>query len=338
VTADRHADHEAVVDRYLAELDRHLAVSRRYRRRVLAEVADHLSEAIAADRAGGDPDAEPAETARRFGAACRLAAQINAGWTSARARRAPAFAFSAAAGVLAAAVAGIPTVPAPAGPDGGAPVAVFATVASVALQLAVVAGAVSLLRVLARRSASVLGLADRELAWRAARLSVAATAMAGVGFLGVAAVQTHRTGNGAERVVVAALGMLAVLGPVASVLRRPRSVSDRGAAVLAGGMSAEFEEIGSAARSGPVERLARLAERAVLLIQTWPGTVTALVAGVCAVGSYGQAESGRPGSLLAAVVEATAVVVFFRVFGPALGLRAGLSSDGASSGGSGVTG
>ena len=336
MTAGQAGDYPAVIDPYLAELDGHLAVPPRYRRRVLAEASDHLSEAIAAN-GGGGAEAEAAEAVRRFGAADRLAAQINAGWASARVRRAPAFAFLAGAGVLSAAVAGIPTIPASAGPDGGPPVAVFATVASLALQLAVVAGAVSLLRVLARRSAPLLGPADRALAWRAARLCVAATATAGLGFLGVAALQSHRTGAGAGRVVVAALGMLAVLGPVASLLRRPRSACDTGPAVVED-VSAESGESGMAASSGPVERFARFAERALSLLQRRSGTVTILLAGVCAAGSYGHAETGRPGSLVAALVEATAVVVFARVFGPVFELRYRPSSADAASGGSAVSG
>ena len=337
MTPDRPADQGAVIDRYLAQLDRHLAVTRRYRRRVLAEIADHLSDALAANRAVGDADAKVAEVVRRFGAADRLAAQFNAGWASTRARRAPAFAFLAAAVVLGAAVAGIPTIPASAAADGGATVAVFATVAFLALQLAVVAGAVSLLRVLARRSAPVLVAADRELVGRAARLCVAATAMAGVGFLGVAAVQVQRTGKGAGGVVVAALGMLVVVVPVVSTLRRPRAVLDPSAAMAAEGMSDEFGDGGIAPGTGPVERSALLAERAVSLIRRCPGTVTALLAGLCAAGSYGHAETGRPGSLIAALVEAMAVVVFARVFGPALELTTRASSPNAS-GGSSVTG
>src|SRR5581483_4682405 len=59
----------------------------------------------------------------------------------------------------------------------------------------------------------------------------------------------------------------------------------------------------------------------------WPGPATALLAGFCAAGSYAHAESTRPASLLAAAVEATAVVVFARVFGPTLEWREGPSSD-----------
>ena len=73
------------------------------------------------------------------------------------------------------------------------------------------------------------------------------------------------------------------------------------------------------------------------LARSCPGPVTAMVAAVCAAGSYGHAETGRPGSLIAALVEAMAVVVFARVFGPALELTTRASSPNAS-GGSSVTG
>ena len=319
-----------MVDRFLGELDGYLVVSRRYRRRVLGEAADHLTEAAGA-KAGGGAEDPVAEAVRRFGAADRLAAEINAGWASGRARRAPGFALLAGAAVVAGAAAGVPTVPASAGPAGQVPVAVVATVAFLALQLAVVAGAVALLRVLARRSAPVLASTDRRLAWRAARLAVAATAVAGAGFIGVAALQAQRSGNGAGRVVAAALGMLAVVVLTAAALRRPRPATDPGPARSASDPEAAFEASGMAGAAGPVERWARLAERAVAITRRWPGPVTTLLAGLCAAGSYAHAESGRPASLLAAVVEATAVVLFARIFGPTLELRDGPPSADPSS-------
>ena len=134
--------------------------------------------------------------------------------------------------------------------------------------------------------------------------------MGGVGFLGVAVLQTHRAGMGAGRAVVAAVGMFGVLVPVAAALRRPRTVPDSASADSPGGPGAPFGEGGIAASTGPIERLARLTERAVSLVQTRPGAVTALVGGLGAAGAYSHAETGRPGSLMAALVEASAVVVF----------------------------
>lgn len=61
--------------------------------------------------------------------------------------------------------------------------------------------------------------------------------------------------------------------------------------------------------------------RPVSLVRTWLGTRITLLAALWAAGSYGHARAGFLGSLVAAVVEATAVV-FGRVFGPALELRA----------------
>src|SRR5256885_1967677 len=78
-------------------------VSARRRRRVLAEAADHLAESGAV--VGAD------EAVRRFGPASRFAAEINASWAIARARRAPGVVLVALTAVLAAAVAGIPSVP-----------------------------------------------------------------------------------------------------------------------------------------------------------------------------------------------------------------------------------
>jgi hypothetical protein len=120
--------------------------------------------------------------------------------------------------------------------------------------------------------------------------------------------------------------MLAVLLPTASALRRRRPATDPGPARSASDPEAAVEGGGITGPPGPVERLARLAERAVTIARRWPGPVTTLLAGLCAAGSYAHAESGRPASLVAAVVEATAVVAFARVFGPTLELRAGPTS------------
>ena len=323
----RGGDLPDVISRYLAECDRHLAVPRRYRRQVLSEAADHLREAAEAEKGRRGADASAAEAVRRFGPANRFAAEINAGWASARVRRAPAFAALAGVGVMAAAVAGIPTTPTAARPDGAAAVSALSTVALLALQLAVVAGAVALLRVLARRSAPVLGAADRALAWRAARLCVASTAVAGAGFLGVAALQAHRTGSGPGRVVAVALAMLAVLAVATSALRCPRPAECSDLGDPAAGASSPSTTGKAWRRAGRIERLARAAEQARTIAWASPGPVTALVAGLAAATFYAHAETSRSGSLLAAAAEATAVVVFARIFGPALELRAAPPAD-----------
>jgi hypothetical protein len=54
-----------VIDAYLAELDRALALPRRVRRRIVAEAHDHLDCAAAAARAEGSTRAPPDRTAHR---------------------------------------------------------------------------------------------------------------------------------------------------------------------------------------------------------------------------------------------------------------------------------
>ncbi len=330
------------IERYLADLDRRLAVPARYRRRVLAEAGDHLADSAAALESGGrSGDEADAEAVRRFDPGRRLAGDINAGWASAQARRAPAWAFVAGVGVLAAAVAAIPAVPSDAAAGGAPVVAAAALMASVGLQLAVVAGAVALLRVAGRRSAPVLGSADRSLVWRAARIGVGATAVAALGLLGVAAEQAHRSGSGPGRVVAAGLGMLAVLAAAGGRLRRPLPTGDAGGLDV-GDPDVEVGEPGGIEDSGPAvrlsrrspgagERLARAGESLVTIVRSWPGAATALVAGLSAWGAYAHAEASRPGSLLTAAVETAAVVVFARVFGPALELLPGAAPPDGSS-------
>lgn len=329
------------IDRYLAELDRGLAVPAGYRRRVRAEAGDHLAEAAAAlESDGRSGDEAEAEAVRRFDPVRRLAGDLNAAWASARARRAPAGAFVAGVAVLGAAIAAVPAVPSEAPAGGASLVAASAMVAWIGLQLAAVAGAVALLRVAGRRSVPVLGLGDRSLVWRAARIGVGATAVAAVGFIGVAAEQVHRSGSSPGRVVAAGLGMSTVLALAAAWLRRPLPADDagRGDVDVPGAEAGEpvaGGERGAAARwtgrpAGVVERLAGAGESLVAMVRSRPGAAATFVAGVSAWAAYAHAETSRPGSLLAAAVEAAAVVVFARVFGPALELRPGAGATGSA--------
>jgi hypothetical protein len=299
-------------ERYLAALERDLAVPARYRRRVLGEAADHLAEAAGVLAAAGRPAGEAeAEALRRFGPAGRFAADVNAGWASASARRAPAFGFVAGVAVFAAALVGIPPVPAHGA--GSALVAVFSTVAFLALQLGVVAGGVALLRVLARRSAPVLSPADRALVWQAARLCVGSTAVSAAAFLAVAAEHVLRSGSSPGRAAGAALGMLTALTLASSALRRH----------LPNDAAAESidEAAGPPVPVAAIERLAAVGERCIRAIRSRPGPTICLVALVSAWGSYAHAETTRPGSLATAAVEAAAVVLFAHLFGPVLELR-----------------
>ncbi|HEV7534152.1 MAG TPA: hypothetical protein VGP90_00875, partial [Acidimicrobiia bacterium] len=268
--------------------------------------ADHLAEAAAALASAGhgvtaagaearrrfesaDRMAAEAEAVRRFGPADRLAAEVDAGWGSARARRAPAFAFLAGAGVLGAALAGIPAPPrgVTAASAGAALVAVVSTIAFLAFQLAAVAGGVALLRMLARRSSPILPAADRALVVRAARLCLAATAVAAGGFTVVVFEQSHRAGLGAGRAIAAAAGMGLILALSVAGLSRQLPTPEAG----------------------------------VGLVRSVPGPVTALVAVLAGCGAFSHAETGRAGSVLAGLVEAAAVVACVRLFGPALDLR-----------------
>jgi hypothetical protein len=88
------------IEVYLGELRRELAGGRRFKRRVLSEVEDHLREGARHEREGGVPDAEAERRViERFGSprviASRFAEDLAGGGARAAAR---AFAFLAALG------------------------------------------------------------------------------------------------------------------------------------------------------------------------------------------------------------------------------------------------
>jgi HAAS domain-containing protein len=92
---------ERVIAEYLERLERELAHDRGLARRVRREAEDHLREAVAADPAGPDPDAER-RAVERFGDARAVAAQFAAVALSRRARLAGTAAVLAIAAVFAA--------------------------------------------------------------------------------------------------------------------------------------------------------------------------------------------------------------------------------------------
>ena len=156
---------------YLAELSVHLDVPRRLRRRVLAEVADHLLDATEGERVGG-----------RAGAAAERAAVDRFGDARVVARRfvdqAAAASVHQATDLVAAALAVLCLVALPfMGPEGLWPLGFPpGALAGLAAQVAVVAGGLGLLRSLARRPAASVPADELRLLLRGDATAVAAIA------------------------------------------------------------------------------------------------------------------------------------------------------------------
>ena len=89
------------LDAYLSDLDAGLTVPGRLRRRIQAEVADHLASSLEREQAlGYDRSEAESRAVRAFGAADRIARRFNVELASDRARRMPRLTFLTGAGVF----------------------------------------------------------------------------------------------------------------------------------------------------------------------------------------------------------------------------------------------
>ena len=151
------------VERFLAELTSRLNVGRG-RTRILAEVRNHLDDAVAHRvRNGEDPGRATIEAVDAFGSPTALASQFNAEAGARAMRRAPIVAFAAGLAVVAGVVVAGATQPQSATPT----TATVATqlsffTAVLAFQIAVVAGMCAASRALSLWRAAARRGADRE--------------------------------------------------------------------------------------------------------------------------------------------------------------------------------
>jgi hypothetical protein len=169
------------IDAYLAELARDLVLPRRLRRRVLAEVEGHLRDAAEALQPScGSVAAAEREAVARFGPPQALARQFVGQVATRSAHRAT---DAVALALAALCVVGMPFVPLNAP---GAALLSLGVVVGVAVQVAAVAGGLSLLRSLRRRPIAAISQSELRLLLRgnatalAAMLAGAATLSAAV--------------------------------------------------------------------------------------------------------------------------------------------------------------
>jgi hypothetical protein len=199
-----------VIDAYLADLDRALALPRRTRRRILAEARDHLECAVAAARADGlDPRAAAARAVAAFGPPALVATRFAEELAAEGARRATRAAVVAVAayGAFFAASTQIRSVRA-ASPFAGDPAGAIAWFAA---QVAATCAALGALRAWRHRRDAAVPAGKLRYLNRGAAVAVGAV-LAGVLADAIAAASAP-SGGGATRTVL--LAALAVVGAVA---------------------------------------------------------------------------------------------------------------------------
>ena len=328
------AEHD-VIDAYLAELNRASALPRRARRRVRAEVRDHLETAVTVGRAAGlEPRAAAERAVAVFGAPELVARRFAEELAAHGARRATLAVLVAVAGygALFAVSTQIAAVRA-ASPFAAGPADAIAWLAA---QIAATCAALSAIRALRHRRDGAVPAAKLRYINRGAAVAVGAV-LVSVAADAVAA--AGGGGSGATRTVllvaVAAVGVAAVAGAeeVARATARTRALArldDRPAGddifddVLA--LAAATETVPVAARAvAGARRLAPALRR-----RPWRlAALTALAAGLALTITHIVAE-GPPadGPLVALAltavivgIEGTAILVCFALLGRFLGLR-----------------
>lgn len=317
---------------YLSELNAALRVSAGRKRRIAAEVSDHLAELIAAERArGADPGQAAARAVERFGGPAALAAELNADLARHGMNRASQALTACVVAALAAAGFAAHASEA-ARPWPGA--LVFTLVTQLWVQVPVTCWAIALfLAVVAP------WLRGTPLAGRPGVLAGRSLGLASAMLLPVAVVAAANLGTGMPLAERLALAAVAATSPVAAIwgLRaaaRASWLEDRGdagdvldvIAVAAGALAGRWALAGAACRlAGDVWRAARaraprLTNWLDLRHHPWRAGATVSVAAGLALKAPDLLK-GDP-DFLDAAVEAAMVFACFAVLGALLGLRA----------------
>lgn len=317
---------------YLSELNAALRVDAGRKRRITAEVSDHLAELIADERTrGADREQAAARAVERFGSPAGLAAELNADLARHGLNRASwALTGCVAAALAAAGLAAHASEVARPWPGA----LVFTLVTQLWVQVPVTCWAIALfLAVVAP------WLRGTPLAGRPAVLAGRNLRLASAMLLPVAVVAVANLGTGmplAERLALAAVAVttpVAVIGGLRAAARACwlEDCGDAGdvldvIAAAAGALAGRWALAGAAHRlAGDVWRAARaraprLTNWLDLRHHPWRAAVTASVAAGLALKAPDLLR-GDP-DFLDAAVEAVAVFACFAVLGALLGLRA----------------
>ncbi len=301
------------VDSYVVELGSRLSVGRRQRTRILAEVRDHLDEAIAErDRAGEQGEQAVELVLEAFGSASFLATELNAGAGTRAMRRVPVVAFLAGASVFAGFVVAAVTQPRPrVATSATVPTQVSFFVAGLAFQVAFVAGACAASRALAlSRSQMVRGL-DRQFVMQCATISAYALGAAAFGWTTTVSLAFNRLiGPDTLTLVGGVTVMIGASGIAVVAIHRMR-------------VNPADESADAHAASGG---LLGVGERSIALVKGHPIISCCTTACFTALLAMSHAETTFAGALPYGLTEAVAVVLGFFLLGPTLGLRRARSS------------
>jgi hypothetical protein len=295
------------VDSYVADLASRLSVGRRERTRILAEVRDHLGEAIAGRERAGEHGERAVELAlEAFGPASFLASELNAAVGTRAMHRAPVIAIVAGALVFGGLIVAAATQP-------RARVSTNATIATqvsffaaaIAFQVAFVAGACAASRALALSRGQIVRGDDRQFVVRCATISVYALSVAALGWTATAGLALNRLiGPDMVTLVGGSSVMICTAGVAVIAIHRMRVNPD---------------DESSDAHSVEA-RLLCVGERSIALVRGHP------VVSCCAIASFTALLAMSHAAIPYGLLQAAAVVLGFVLLGPTLGLRRARSS------------
>ena len=299
------------IDDYVAELATLLHVPSTRRRRILAEVHDHLDDAVAHQRANDEALTQPggptASVLADFGQVSTIAAQFNAEAGTAAMRRGPLVALAGGLGVFGGFLLAGTTQPQSTSPKDATWLTQLAFfVAVLGFEVALVAGACAAARALAWWKSSVASSSDRDFVRRCSLVSTGALAIAAVSWSVTTALASDRLvrPNSTTLVLGAAVMLVSAGVAVGMVHRLPLNLVDEGPS-----------------GSEPAGGAFTLAERGVGFVRAHPVLCCLVLAGFSAVPAMSHAETTLSGSLPWGLAQAASVVVGFLALGPLLGLR-----------------
>jgi hypothetical protein len=295
------------VESYLGAFSAALRVPARERRRIVAEVRDHLVDDMAAgERAGATPEAAAADALEAFGPPVDIARRFNALAGTRDARRATiALGTSGAivaAGFLfgAAQQAGARSVAAPL----WLPVLFFA--ARVAFEIALVSGLCAAAHALAFGPAVVASSRDRGAVRRAVNAGTAALCLSAIGLVATLFAALDRYGvSDASRLVAGAV-VVAIAIPIATITQRRFKGNDD-------------DDDGDS--DAPPSGAFMVGERSLAVVRRHPVMACGVVATASMITAMSSAESTVPVAFGWGIAQAACVITGFLWFGPGLGLR-----------------
>jgi hypothetical protein len=299
------------IDEYVAELSARLHVPARIRGRILAEVRDHLEDAVAQRQGDGDagtaPEIQTASVLADFGAVPAIASQFNAEAGTRSMRRGPVVAFAAGIGVFGGFLLAGTTQSHSTTPRNATVITQIAFfVAVLSFEVALVAGVCAAARALAWWEASVASSADRDLVRRCSLVSTGALGVAAVAWVATIAFASSRLVQPNPTTLV--LGGAVMLASAGVAIMRVRRLP----------MNLQDDAPPQVERSDGV---LLLAERSIGIVRHHPVLSCLVFAGMSAVPATSHAETALSGALPWGLAQAVSVVLGFITLGPLLGLR-----------------